>query len=206
MHGAVHDYVVVRTIKNGSQCYSAEDMHGGLIEAYIDYKFPELKEQPIFPRILEIGSLDICGSLKTYNYINRGPKWTDQVGCSEYIGLDLIPGACVDLVANAHKIPLESNSFDLVLCANMLEHDSGPQATLYEAHRVLKPGSPFILTTVNQNWAPHPQLGGGDTETFNRITKKQFTEWIRGAGFQKAEIIEWHDNLFCYAIKEGRHD
>jgi SAM-dependent methyltransferase len=201
MHGAVHDYVVLVTIKDGLNYPSGETTDGGSIKDYVDYTKVSLELQPTYRRILEIGSLDICGSLKTYDYINRGPKWIEQVGCEEYVGLDLIPGNCVDLIANAHDIPLDSNSFDLVMCSNMLEHDSDPQKTILEAYRCLKPGQPFILTTVNQNWDVHPQLGGGDTETFNRITIAQFEKWLAKPKFRTVQTLEWKNNLFAYCLK-----
>ena len=201
MHGAVHDYVVLKTVKGGEGLPSAETIDGGAVRDYISYKYSPLDHQPVFRNVLEIGSLDINGSQRTYNFINRGPTWLSLVGSPEYIGLDLIPGPSVDVVSNAHSIPYQDNNFDLVLCMNMLEHDTDPQKTIEEACRVLKVGQPAILTTVNQNWEKHPQLGGGDTETFNEITKEQFTEWVLKADFINCEIIEWKDNLFCYAVK-----
>ena len=201
MHGAVHDFITVKTVKGGEGYPSAEEMYGGAVRDYITYKYKPVTEQPIFKSILEIGSLDICGSAKTYNFINRGPSWRSIVGNQEYIGLDLIPCNCVDVVGNSHDIPFPGERFDLVMCMNMLEHDSDPAKTIKEAYRVLRTGQPFLLTTVNQNWGEHPQLGGGDTETYNKITKAKFTKWIKDAGFTNPEIIEWNNNLFCEAIK-----
>jgi SAM-dependent methyltransferase len=201
MHGACHDYAVLKTVKDGFAMPSGEEMYGGRVGDYVEYGCDLPREQATYRRILEIGALDICGSQQTYDYIGRGPRWLDQVGCEEYVGLDLIAGPCVTLVANAHAMPLEDESFDLVVCMNMLEHDSDPPATLAETHRVLRSGQPLLLTTVNETWAPHPQLGGGDTETFNRITVGQFTQWVVDAGFKDAEIIEWRGNLFCWALR-----
>lgn len=201
MHGAVHDYVVLKTVVGADEMHSGETHDPLLVKEIADYRCKLPTEQPRFPRVLEIGSLDINGSQAAYSYLGHGPRWVDQIGCEEYIGLDLIEGAGVSLVANAHDIPLEEGSFDLVLSMNMLEHDSDPQATISEAYRVLRKGGTMLLTTVNQEWGEHAFLGGGDTETYNRITLAQFAEWIAAAGFKGSEVIEWRANLFCSAVK-----
>ncbi|HKR22179.1 MAG TPA: methyltransferase domain-containing protein, partial [Pyrinomonadaceae bacterium] len=46
--------------------------------------------------------------------------------------------------------PFEDNSYDLVLCCEVLEHLLiNPSHTLYEAHRVLRPGGHLLITTPN---------------------------------------------------------
>ncbi len=201
MHGAVHDYIATKTVKGALDYKSGETHDPLLVKDIVTYPVKELVEQPIYKKILDIGALDICGSVGKYDFMGKAPLWKDIVGCEEFVGLDMIAGLGVDVVANAHNIPFEDETFDLVTCANMLEHDAKPLATIKEARRVLKTGQPFLLTTVNQNWDEHPQLGGGDTETFNKITLKIFTDWILEAGFVNPEILEWNDNLFCWGIK-----
>lgn len=201
MHGAVHDYINIKTVKDGDTYPSGETMHGGPVNSFVKYPYDVLTEQPIFRKILDIGSLDICGSQREYDYIDRGPKWTSLVGCEKYIGLDLIEGRSVDVIANSHDMPFDADSFDLVLCLNMLEHDSDPLGTIKEAYRVLKPSGVFILCTVDETWEEHPQLGGGDIETYNKITEKVFNSWLKEAGFAKREITHWVGNLMAYCIK-----
>ncbi|MEX0918569.1 MAG: class I SAM-dependent methyltransferase [Candidatus Paceibacterota bacterium] len=63
------------------------------------------------------------------------------------VGLDVIPGEGVDVVADAHQLPFEKNTFDVVLCSEVLEHLHSPKQAISEMYRVLKPGGILILTT-----------------------------------------------------------
>lgn len=66
-----------------------------------------------------------------------------------HLDLDDFPG--VDLVADAHAIPLQENSVDAVVCEVVLEHANEPMKILAEVRRVLKPGGrlffvvPFVF-------------------------------------------------------------
>ncbi len=53
----------------------------------------------------------------------------------------------VDLVGTAYHIPADTDSFDTVICTDVLEHLEEPQLAIAEAHRVLKPGGTAIYTT-----------------------------------------------------------
>lgn len=201
MHGAVHDFIVVHTVKEGKEYPSAEEQFGGPVKNYITYDFPELQEQPIYKKMLDIGSLDICGSVAAYNFINRRKPWREIIGNPEIIGIDIMGGNGVDQIMDAHNLQFPDESFDLVTCCNMLEHDTDTKKTIKEAYRVLQKGGTFILTTVNQDWGEHKHLGGGETEVYNHITKAQLTKWLKDGGFKKAEVLEWNKNLMVFVKK-----
>lgn len=59
---------------------------------------------------------------------------------------------CV-LVANAKKLPFKTNSFDIIILSDILEHVSKPEVVAKEAMRVLKRGG-LILATVPNEWHP----------------------------------------------------
>ncbi len=67
------------------------------------------------------------------------------------VNLGLFPN--VDVVGDAHKLPVESESVDTVICKAVLEHVSNPEQVLKEIDRVLKPGGlvyidvPFLFIT-----------------------------------------------------------
>jgi SAM-dependent methyltransferase len=53
----------------------------------------------------------------------------------------------VDILASADDLPLEAESFDCVICTEVLEHCPEPIKALGEIARVLKPGGRVFLTT-----------------------------------------------------------
>jgi ubiquinone/menaquinone biosynthesis C-methylase UbiE len=52
-----------------------------------------------------------------------------------------------DVVADAHHLPFADESFEFVVCSEMLEHTVNPQQVVNEIHRVLTPGGRVVLTT-----------------------------------------------------------
>lgn len=199
MHGIVHDWVVANTISYASDLPGGNGQESRVKDLLPG--IPDIKIQPTFPRILEIGALDINGSMRTYDFVSKGPKWREMVGCIQYIGIDLIDGPSVDVIMNAHQLNYKENSFDLVLCLSMLEHDTDPVATIKEAYRVLKPGQPLILTTVNEDHGEHRHLGGGDTETYNFFKIEELLKMVKAAGFKDIAYRNPETEILIRAIK-----
>ena len=85
-------------------------------------------------RILEVGSLDINGSIRSI-----------ASGC-EYIGIDIGPGPGVDVVVPGQEYAGEDESFDTVLSAECMEHNPAWRETMTNMVRVLRPGGLFLLT------------------------------------------------------------
>jgi len=66
---------------------------------------------------------------------------------SRYVGIDVTPGAKVDvLIRPGQPWPLESASFDAVVCTQVLEHASDAEHVLSEIARVLRPSGTLILS------------------------------------------------------------
>lgn len=89
-------------------------------------------------RVLEIGSMDVNGSVR--------PIFKTD----DYLGTDMQPGPGVDKVINAHALVLGikgmEESFDVIVCCEMLEHDDQPWLTLSNAYECAKDGGFLILT------------------------------------------------------------
>jgi SAM-dependent methyltransferase len=65
----------------------------------------------------------------------------------ELFELKEVPVSAVDL--NSAPLPYAGGAFDLVTCSEVVEHLENYRHLLREAHRVLKPGGIFIVTTPN---------------------------------------------------------
>lgn len=97
-------------------------------------------------RVLDVG----CGE-KPYR------PWVRNA--SAYVGIDISPGPEVDVLIDPDRTwPLESASFDSVLCTQVLEHVADLSLTVDEIARVLKPGGRLVVTipfAYNEHGAPH---------------------------------------------------
>lgn len=81
---------------------------------------------------------------------------TLDLGCSfspykdlfpDRVGFDNTEGPDVDVVGDAHNLPFDDETFEVILCTEVLEHLHTPERAVQEMHRVLKPGGIVILTT-----------------------------------------------------------
>ncbi|HVW71531.1 MAG TPA: class I SAM-dependent methyltransferase [Candidatus Paceibacterota bacterium] len=63
------------------------------------------------------------------------------------VSLDIKAGPGVDIVADAHDLPLPDASFEQILATEVLEHLHTPERAVAEMARVLAPGGRVILTT-----------------------------------------------------------
>lgn len=98
--------------------------------------------------VLDIGGRDINGSTRS---LFPGSSWTT---------LDILPGAGVDVVADASTwVP--DREYDVVVCTEVFEHTpSWPQicATSFKACR---PGGLFIATMAGPGRPEHSAIDGG---------------------------------------------
>ncbi|MBX3256533.1 MAG: class I SAM-dependent methyltransferase [Chitinophagaceae bacterium] len=87
-------------------------------------------------RLLDVG----CGS-KPYKTLLK---------CEEYIGVDVATSphesAVFDVVFDGRYLPFADESFDSILCTEVLEHCLDPNILMQEISRVLKPGGCAFIT------------------------------------------------------------
>lgn len=93
--------------------------------------------------VVELGSLDVNGGVR------------HLVPHADWLGIDLVAGPGVDMVCDAHDIPLASSSADLVLYLECAEHDAEPNATMATIARILKPNGTALITTRSEGFPYH---------------------------------------------------
>ena len=96
---------------------------------------------------------------------------------SEYVCLDGQAGGYTDVVGDVLNMPFEDESFDTVVCNQVLEHVPGPFKLIEEAWRVLKPGNYFICT------APFLEPVHADPGDYFRYTQQGLEEICKKQGF-----------------------
>jgi SAM-dependent methyltransferase len=91
----------------------------------------------------------------------------------------------IDIVTDLNKIPLpiESNSFDTILCINLIDLLRNPENLLKDVHRILKTeGVIYFSSMFIINLRPEPK-------DFNRWTSIKIQEELDEIGFGYIKII-----------------
>jgi SAM-dependent methyltransferase len=90
-------------------------------------------------RILEIGSREVVSA----------SVWKSWAPKCDYVGLDVLPGANVGVVGDAHRLSdyFEPESFDVVIAVAVFEHLAMPWVVAEEITKVLKPGGLVLIET-----------------------------------------------------------
>jgi SAM-dependent methyltransferase len=140
----------------------------GLVDGLRGF-FPQLTGE-----VLDVG----CGR-KPYQHL---------VPARRYVGLDLDTPelrelGAADLFYSGGKIPVAAESFDAVLCSQVLEHIFAPAEFLGEIRRVLRPGGVLLLTTPFA-WDEHSQ-----PHDFGRYSSFGLRHVLEAAGY---EVVAQH--------------
>jgi SAM-dependent methyltransferase len=100
-----------------------------------------------------------------------------QVPAALWMTLDIEPVFSPDVAASVFAMPFAAESFDTVLCMQMLEHVPTPQLALVEIHRVLRPGGRLVISAP-QSWALHME-----PNDYFRYTRHGLHVLLSEAGF-----------------------
>jgi len=77
-----------------------------------------------------------------------------------------------DIVADAHTLPFQDNSFDWVICTEVLEYIAEPSKMIAEISRVLKPSGKMFLTS------PFLYQIHGKPHDLNRFTDEKIKSFL----------------------------
>ena len=98
-------------------------------------------------------------------------------GGSRVLTLDRFGGPQVDLIADAHALPVRDRVAGLIVLAEVLEHLAEPAVAVGECYRALQPGGMLAITTP-QYWHVH-----GHPSDYYRYTDAGLRYLCERAGF-----------------------
>lgn len=99
-------------------------------------------------RVIDVGSKDFNGSIKPLLL-----HWKP----ASYIGVDIEEGPSVDRVVSAVDLEATfgSQNFDIVFCAEMLEHADDWKRSISNMKQIVVPGGLILLTTRSRGYPIH---------------------------------------------------
>lgn len=118
---------------------------------------------------------------------------------SDYVTFDMAPGPNIDVVGDALNLPFGGDSFETIVCTQVLEHVEKPWLVVKEIHRVLKSGGICFLTApFMEPYHPYP----GD---YFRYSVDGIKSLFRNEGFQIIECGSYGPpfTLFAKFLKFG---
>jgi SAM-dependent methyltransferase len=117
--------------------------------------------------------------------IGCGQKpYADLFADMRHIGLnDSVEDASPDVVGDGTRLPIASQSIDLVFCTQVLEHVLRPWSLLSECYRVLKP-SGWLILSAPFYWPLHEE-----PHDYFRFTKWGLEGLIEEAGFEECRVL-----------------
>lgn len=169
-----------------------------LRELWVAKRLSKIKEGNV---ILDAGAGECyykkyCNHLKYVSqdfgkYDGKGDKAGIQTGTRDSSGIDII----CDIV----NIPVNSASFDAVLCVEVFEHIPRPLKALAELSRVLKKGGTLILT------APFSSLTHYSPFYFySGFSKNFYMENLPTCGFKIKQIYTYGNYFDGLSLELGR--
>lgn len=94
-------------------------------------------------KVLEVGSLDVNGSVRDFFH------------ACDYTGIDVAPGRGVDLVCQGQDFAAPDNFFDTVISCEAMEHNPHWAETFRNMLRACKPGGLLLLTCATSGRPEH---------------------------------------------------
>ena len=141
-------------------------------------------------RVLEVG----CGT----------GRWLGELRpvARHVFGLDLSPGMLRQArrrdarlavtCGQAIRLPFPAAAFDLVFCVNAFHHFPEPRAFIAETRRLLRPGGALAILGMepraSREWYLYEYFEGAYETDLRRFPSTgMIMEWMRAAGFERAE-------------------
>lgn len=135
-------------------------------------------------RVLEIGSLDINGSVRSF--------FQD---CA-YLGIDVGPGPGVDVVCEGQSYPAPDGVFDVVISCECMEHNPYWAETWQNMIRMCRSGGLVVMTCATTGRAEHgttrttpqdsPLTVGKGWDYYQNLTETDFVGATPAGAFRES--------------------
>jgi ubiquinone/menaquinone biosynthesis C-methylase UbiE len=163
-----------------------------------DWVKKTLKSLPDRLKIIDVGAGECQYKIHCDHLIYTSQDFNEYTGSGNGIGLQTgnWDVSQIDIVSDILKIPVESESFDAVLCTEVLEHVPNPVAAIDEMARLLKKNGTIIITAPFcslTHFAPYHYCDG--------FSKYFFIYHLERLGFEIIEITP-NGNYFQYIGQE----
>ena len=147
--------------------------------------------------VVEFGARNFNGSIR--------PLFSDALS---YTGVDILPGANVDVVSDAAEFSPEVAP-DLILCCETLEHTPRGEDIVANAARILAPGGQLVVTCATSPRAPHSAVDGGElyrNEYYANVAPDDLARWMQEAGLAITcrQVHSNRGDLYAVAEKGAR--
>jgi SAM-dependent methyltransferase len=145
-------------------------------------------------KVIDCGSLNVNGSLKSM-FID-----------SEYLGVDIVAGDNVHMVAKTHELPYKEE-FDVVVSGEMLEHDEFWKESMHKMYEMLKSGGLIAVSAAGEGRPEHGTLRTGNIwgtsdDYYKNVTVDMVKEAFEGLEFSFFDVKHSGTDIYFFGIKK----
>jgi SAM-dependent methyltransferase len=123
----------------------------------------------------------------------------------EVLHTDVAFGPHVEVLADAHDLPLADGEFDLVIAIAVLEHVADPQRCVAEIQRILRPNG-FVYAVTPFLQPVH--MGAYDFTRFTPLGHRRLFRWFdvidAGVSTGVGSVAAWVLSAFLQSVSERR--
>lgn len=158
-------------------------------------KFPE---QFVNSKVLEVGSLNINGTVRIF--------FQD----CDYTGVDIGPGKDVDLVCPGHELTFPNETFDTTISCECFEHDKHWKLTFQKMYALTKPNGLVVFSCATTG---RPEHGTTRTSPADAPFTNDYYRNLEAGDFAAAFNLDemfsdyqfqawpWPADLYFYGVK-----
>jgi SAM-dependent methyltransferase len=130
-----------------------------------------------------------------------------------YVRADYFPGP-EEVRVDIQKMQFDDNSFDTIICHQIMEHVPDDRAAMHELYRVARPGGMVLLSTpIIEAWqTTYENPGATDSQARElyfgqndhvRFYGRNFRELVASVGFEITEDVASEPDVSRYALQRG---